>query len=75
MLDDVSDYTYNATNIESDDVVIEGRIIPTEDIDGEAHLLRRENFAYLSEAISERWGFSVWKVPPVHGSLLRSLLP
>ena len=54
MLDDVSDYTYNAANISSDGVVIEGRIIPTEDINGEAHLLRRENYAFLSEAICER---------------------
>lgn len=54
MLNDVSDYTYNAANIESDGVAIEGRIIPTEDINGEAHLLRRENYAFLSEAISER---------------------
>ena len=54
MLDDVSDYTYNASNIVSDGVAIEGRIIPTEDINGQPHPLRRENFAFLSEAISER---------------------
>ena len=52
---------------------IEGRIIPTEDINGQAHSLRRENFAYLCEAISERWGYAIWKVPSVHAPLLRSI--
>ena len=73
MLDDASDYTYNAANIESDGVVIEGRIIPTEDIDGEAHLLRRENYAFLSEAISERLDITHWEVPARNDGLKLSL--
>lgn len=54
MLNDETDYTYNAQNIEDSEVDIQGRIIPTEDVDGEPHPLRRENFAYLSEMVCER---------------------
>lgn len=63
MLSTASDYTYNATNLATDGVDIQGRIIPTEDIDGLPHPLRRENYAYLSEALSERYTATFWSVP------------
>lgn len=72
MLIDASDYTYNATNIATDAVTIEGRIIPTEDINGQPHPLRRENFAYLSEAISERRQASTWIVPGYRSPVIKT---
>lgn len=63
MLTTAADYVYNAANLVDDDVIIRGRIIPTEDINGQNHPLRRENFAYLSEALSERYGSAFWSVP------------
>ena len=70
MLIDAADYVYNATNIATDAVDIQGRIIPTEDIDGQPHPLRRENFAYLCEAISEREGSAWWRCPAEHAPVL-----
>lgn len=69
MLNTVADYTYNAANIAADGVVIKGRIIPTEDVDGLGHPLRRENLAYLCEAISERNGAAYWNVPAQNAGL------
>ena len=69
MLNSIADYTYNATNITTDGVDIQGRIMPTEDIDGEGHPLRRENFAYMCEGISERMGVAWWNVPQRNGGL------
>ena len=68
MLNTASDYTYNAANITSDVVDIQGRIIPTEDVAGQPHPLRRENLAYLCEMICERLGSQAtsnpfWSVP------------
>lgn len=63
MLNSAADYVYNAANLVADGVVIRGRIIPTEDIAGQPHPLRRENFAYLSEALSERLRTASWLVP------------
>lgn len=81
MLDDASDYVYNGNNVATDGVDIEGRIVPTEDIDGETHPLRRENLAYLSEMICERMPSQeatnnpFWSVPSLAGAPLSAHEP
>ena len=77
MLTSAADYVYNAANVAASAVDIQGRIIPTEDINGQPHPLRRENFAYLSEAMSERLGAAYWSCPaknaPLHTSDLGTI--
>ena len=70
MLIDAADYVYNAANIAASAVDIQGRIIPTEDVAGQVHPLRRENFAYLCEAISERLGAAYWSCPAKNAPVL-----
>jgi len=72
MLIDASDYTYNAANIAASAVDIQGRIIPTEDVAGQVHPLRRENLAYLCEMISERKAEAYWSVPSANAPLHKS---
>jgi len=54
MLKTKDDYVFLKNTLNALDIGIKGRIIPTEDIDGSKHPLRRENNAYLWEALLER---------------------
>lgn len=71
MLVSPSDYTWLASYISGVD--IQGRIIPTEDINEQPHPLRRENLAYLSEMVSERMELTFARVPAANAPLLKTL--
>lgn len=56
MLNSVNDYVLNRSAVISAGINIAGNIIPRQDVYGLAHPLRREDLAYLAEAIAERRG-------------------